>query len=232
MAFDLQTYRRQPTIGFRVKAYGQNCTFDDDGNMIARNPCRTGNAQACEDHLRWRRRKGPFISFFTSWSAAIRRQQWMLDDGVKEVIIVAVWLNGLPLVYDALQIAQDLRLGRLRRFQNEVLVYGGISADSYRILSVFHGRGEIKKAALHVNGLSVTVEIPEEFIDEVSTERDISVKLDDATEMLRDEIYSRTGTRDDTKFIPLVLSMAELSYFRKVDNAGTMIHLIQCLKWT
>ncbi|KAL6824015.1 hypothetical protein V8C40DRAFT_28990 [Trichoderma camerunense] len=223
MAFDLQTYRCQRSIGFRVESHGQNCTFDDEGNMVARNPWRTGDAQACSDHFRWgSRRKGPFISFFTSWRAALRRRQWMLNNGASEVFIVAVWLDGLLLVYDAWRIARDLNLGNLQWFGNEVLVHGGISADSYRILAIFHGNGNIKQATLRLNGLNATVEVPGEFIDGVSIKRNISRKLD-ATELLRDELYTRTGTRDDAKFIPLVLSMADFRYFRKVDDAGAMI---------
>ncbi|KAL6791965.1 hypothetical protein J3E68DRAFT_57605 [Trichoderma sp. SZMC 28012] len=223
MAFDLQNYRCQRNIGFRVEADGQNCTFDDDGNMVARNPWRTGDAQACSDHLRWRPREGPFISFFTSWNAALRRRQWMLNNGAREVIIVAVWLKGLPLVYDAWRIARDLNLNNLHRFENEVLVHGGIPADSYRILAIFHGKGNIKEAALHLEGLNTTVEVPGEFIDGVSIKKNIGGKHD-AAELLRDELYTHTGTRDDAKFIPLVLCMANLTYDRKVDdNTGAMI---------
>lgn len=86
MAFDLQDYRCQRNIGFRVEAHGQNCTFDDDGNMVARNPWRTGDAQACSDHLRWEPREGPFISFFTSWNAALKRQQLMLRRGAEDIV--------------------------------------------------------------------------------------------------------------------------------------------------
>ncbi|KAL6811077.1 hypothetical protein GGI42DRAFT_207692 [Trichoderma sp. SZMC 28013] len=224
MAFDLQNYRRQPDIGFRVEAHGRNCTFDKHGNMIARNPWRTGDAQACSDHLQWRRRDGPFILFFTSWNAALRRQQQMLSWGAEEVVIVAVWLNGLPSVYDALRIAEDLGLDNLDRFENEVLVYAGIPADSYRILALFHGNGNIKEAVLHLDGLNTDIYIPGEFIDGVSIKRYIGGKPD-ATELLRDELYTRTGTSDDAKFIPLVLHMADDTYFREVDDAGAMILL-------
>ncbi|KAJ4860516.1 hypothetical protein T069G_05504 [Trichoderma breve] len=190
--------------------------------MRARNPSRTADAQACSDHLQWRPREGPFISFFTSWNAALQRQQLVLRRRAEEVVIVAVWLKGLPVVYDALQIAERLGLGNLDRSQNEVLVYGEISADSYRILAICNGNGNIKEAALHLDGLNTDVRIPGEFIDGVSIKRSIDGKPD-VTELLRDELYTRTGTRDDAKFIPLVLSMADLTYFREVDNAGPMI---------
>ncbi|KAL6690420.1 hypothetical protein J3F84DRAFT_211737 [Trichoderma pleuroticola] len=167
---------------------------------------------------------GAFISFFTSWSAALRRRQFMLSWAAEEVVIVAVWLKGLPLVYDALRIAEDLGLDNLGRFRNEVLVHGGVSADSYRILAILPGNGNIKEAVLHLDGLDTEVHIPGEFIDGVSIKRDIGGKPD-ATELLRDELYTRTGTRDDANFIPLVLSMADLTYFGEVDDAGTMILL-------
>ncbi|KAH7112663.1 hypothetical protein EDB81DRAFT_826995 [Dactylonectria macrodidyma] len=106
MAFDLQTFRRPCDIGFRVEVHDadhprRNCTFDPGGNMRARDPSHTGDAQACLDHLRWRRSGGPFISFFTNWNAALRRQRWMIEQeqGATEVLIVAVWLKGLPGVW-------------------------------------------------------------------------------------------------------------------------------------
>ncbi|KAL7802807.1 hypothetical protein V8C43DRAFT_80992 [Trichoderma afarasin] len=223
MAFNLQSYRRHPDIGFRVEARGRNCTFDKHGNMRARNPWRTGDAQACRDHFRWgSRQKGPFISFFTSWSAALERQRLMLRWGDEEVLIIAVWLKGLPLVYDALKIAENLGLDNLDWFENEVLVHGGISADNYRILAIFHGNGNIKEAELHLDGLNTDFYIPGEFINGVSIKRDTGGKPD-ATQLLRDEVYTRTGTRDDAKVIPLVLPMADHTYFREVDNTGAMI---------
>ncbi|KAK4069849.1 uncharacterized protein Triagg1_6644 [Trichoderma aggressivum f. europaeum] len=211
MAFDLQTYRCQRSIGFRVEAHG-NCTFDKHGNMIARNPWRTGDAQACRDHLQWTRREGPFISFFTSWKAALRRQQFMLSRGAEEVVIVAVWLEGLTLVYDALQIARDLGLGNLDWFRNEVLVHGAIYADNYRILAIFPGNENTKEVVLHLDGLNRRARIPGEFIDGVSIKRTIG-GMPDVTELLQDEIYSLTGTRGDAKLNPLVLSMADGEYF-------------------
>ncbi|PTB59390.1 hypothetical protein M431DRAFT_75816 [Trichoderma harzianum CBS 226.95] len=193
--------------------------------MVARNPWRAGDAQACSDHLQWRQREGPFISFFTSWNAALRRQHWLINNGAREVIIVAVWLDGLLLVYDARRIARDLNLGNLHWFQNEVLVHGGIPADSYRILAIFHCNGDIKDAALHLDGLNTEVRIPEGYIDGVSIKGNIGGKPN-ITELLRDELYTRTGTRDDAKFIPLVLCMANLTYDWKVDDsAGPMILL-------
>lgn len=119
----------------------RNCTFDQLGNMRARNPSRSADARACLDHLSWRRPGGPFISFFTSWNAALHWRQWMIKQGATEVVIVAVWLEGLPGIYDAFMMARALgfKNQRLDRFLYEVLVYGGVSADSYRVLAMFHG---------------------------------------------------------------------------------------------
>ncbi|EHK16783.1 uncharacterized protein TRIVIDRAFT_65470 [Trichoderma virens Gv29-8] len=159
--------------------------------MTARNPWRPGDGQACFDHLLWKQQRGPFISFFTSWRAA---------------------LEGLPLVYDALSIAQSLRLGRLHLFQDEVLVYGGISADSYRIRAIFHGNEKMVDATLSVYGIDVTVQMPGGFVDEVSTKMHVGTqRLPDATDALRDEIYMCTGTLDDDKLCGLALSMGGIA---------------------
>ncbi|UKZ77663.1 hypothetical protein TrVFT333_005387 [Trichoderma virens FT-333] len=191
-AFKLQAFRRDCEIGFRAE--------------------RPGDGQACFDHLLWKQQRGPFISFFTSWRAAVCWRQMMIKKGAKNVIIVAVWLEGLPLVYDALSIAQSLRLGRLHLFQDEVMVYGGISADSYRIRAIFHGNEKTVETTLSVYGIDVTVQMPGGFVDEVSTKMHVCTQcLPDATDALRDKIYMCTGTLDDDKLFGLALSMGGIA---------------------
>lgn len=100
MPFNLDACRRECGVAFRVEAHDdhhlrQNCTFDDDGNMKPRDPWCKNIAQAYKNHLSWKRVGTPFISFFTNWNAALRRRQWMLEQGARKVLIVAVWLGGL-----------------------------------------------------------------------------------------------------------------------------------------
>lgn len=229
MAFNLQKFHRPCDIGFRVEVHDnhrlRNCTFDEYGNMRARNPLRPGDAQACRDHLKWPRLEGgPFVSFFTSWNAALRRRQWMIERGATEVVIVAVWLKDLPGIYDAFAIARVLGLEKLDLFLYEVLIHGGISADSYRILAMFHGIQSTVDVALCVARMTMMAEVPGDFIAGVQVRTPICTRqLPDLTVRLRDEIYMHAGKRDDAKFFPLILSMADLAYLCESNAAGTVI---------
>ncbi|KAI8648836.1 hypothetical protein NCS56_01499600 [Fusarium sp. Ph1] len=231
MAFDLQTFRRACDIGFRVEVHDadhprRNCTFDQGGNMRARDPSRTGDAQACLDHLRWWRLEGPFISFSTNWNTALRRRRRMIEQeqGATEVLIVAVWLKGLPGVYDAFSIADALNIESPDRFLHEVLIHGGISADSYRILAILHGIQTTEDVALSVDGMAMMANMPGDFIAGVQRTTLIGIRqLPDPTDRLRDEIYALTGTRDDAKFLLLTLSIANIAYFCESDAAATTI---------
>ncbi|KAI5925840.1 hypothetical protein F4810DRAFT_658500 [Camillea tinctor] len=230
MTFDLQSFCRPWDIGFRVEVHDdhpvRNCTFDQHGNMTARNPSRSADAQACSDHLRWHKRGGPFISFFTNWNAALQRWRWMVKKkGVTKVIIVAVWLEGLPRVYDAFLMARALRFEdrQLDLYLPEVLVDGGISADSYRVLTIFHGK-QLAEIALSVDGLTMMVEIPGDFVADVLDRTLIGIRhRPDPSNKLRDEVYVHTGTRDDLKFLTLALSIGNVEYISESNNANTRI---------
>ncbi|KAH7199208.1 hypothetical protein BKA60DRAFT_583176 [Fusarium oxysporum] len=231
MAFNLQEFHWPCDIGFRVEVHNnhrlQNCTFDENGNMIARNPSRPGDAQACRDYLLWQRPGGPFVSFFTNWYAALRRRQWMIEQGATEVVIVAVWLKELSRIYDAFAIARVLGLEKVDKpdlFLYEVLIHGEISADSYRILAMFRGIQPTVDIALCVHKMNMMVEVPGDFIVGVQVRTFICTRrLPDLTVKLGDEIYMHTGRSDDAKLFPLVLSMANLAYLYEANAAGTVI---------
>ncbi|WKT53773.1 hypothetical protein QSH57_004357 [Fusarium oxysporum f. sp. vasinfectum] len=228
MAFNLQEFHWPCDIGFRVEVHNnhhlRNCTFDEHGNMIARNPSRPGDAQACRDHLMWQGPGGPFVSFFTNWNAALQRRQWMIKHGATEVVIVAVWLKELPGIYDAFAIARVLGLKKLNVFLYEVLIHGRISADSYRILAMFHGIQSTVDVALCVDRMAMMAEMPGDFIGGVQARTLVCIRhLPKATDRLRDEMYARTGTRDDAKFLPLALSIANVAYSCELNAAGTVI---------
>ncbi|EXK25165.1 hypothetical protein FOMG_18168 [Fusarium oxysporum f. sp. melonis 26406] len=231
MAFNLQEFHWPRDIGFRVEVHDnhrlRNCTFDEHGNMIARNPSRLGDAQACRDHLLWQGPGGPFVSFFTNWNAALRRRQWMIEQGAIEVVIVAVWLKELSGTYDAFAIARVLGLEKLDKpdlFLYEVLIHGEISADSYRILAMFPGIQSTVGVALCVPRMNMMVEVPGDFIAGVQVRTLICTRqLPDPTVKLGDEIYIHAGKRDDAKLFPLVLSMANLAYLYESNAAGIVI---------
>lgn len=248
MRFDVESFRRRCAIAFRVEVHDQghyfrNCTFyDRNGNMRAHNPQRNSDTQACLDHLLpWQRKhcfrcrqageplcqrcKGsPFISFFTDWNAALRRRQRMIDEGAKEVLIVAVWLQDLPGIYDAFSIAQALGLQNLDPFLKEIWVHGGISADSYRILAIFPGTKITEEVALRVNRLTMMVQMPGGFLRGVRTWSHNGVQFrPDATDALQEEIQSCTGIVSNVKFPHLALSIGDVSYSENDDGSLKII---------
>lgn len=208
MTFDLQSCRRRCSVGFRVEVLDvrhprRNCTFDQHGNMGARNPSRSADARACFDHLSWRGSGGPFISFFTNWNAALHRRQRMIEQGATEVVIVAVWLEGFPGIYDAFMMARALGFGnqQLDPFLYEVLVYGGVSADSYRVLAMFHGIQPREGVALSVDGLTMMAEMPGDFVAGVPNRTRNGIRhRPNLTDKLRDEVHTHIGTGDDRKW--------------------------------
>lgn len=106
--------------------------------------------------------------------------------------IVAVWLKGLRNVYDAYDVAQWLGYwsrndnGRrnLDDHLDEYLIYGGISADEYRILAIFDGE-RLEDTCLSTSLLSGRAEIPSGFLRTGLGET--------VVQKLENEIYQRTG---------------------------------------
>jgi hypothetical protein len=48
-----------------------------------------------------------------------------------------------------------------------VLVYGGISTDSYRVFTIFHVIQPIEEVSLSVDRLTIIVEVPGDFVARV-----------------------------------------------------------------
>lgn len=132
----------------------------------------------------------------------------MIDKGAREVLIVAVWLQDLPGIYDAFSIAHALGFQNLGPFLNEIWVHGGISADSYRILAIFPGTKTTEEVALRVNTRTMMVQMPGGFIRGVRTRSHNGVQFrPDATDALREELQSCTGIVDDVKFSHLAYQL-------------------------
>lgn len=114
-----------PRVGFRVEVIDPDSFWHNANGLRAWNPAREADHDAFHDHLTWNRaRTTPFISFFTTWTAALRRRQFYLDKGITEVNIHVVYLRGTGrCVYDAILAAKLLGLHhRLPFHAEEVLV--------------------------------------------------------------------------------------------------------------
>ncbi|KAI1424310.1 hypothetical protein F5Y12DRAFT_461847 [Xylaria sp. FL1777] len=180
--------------------------------MISRNPMRNLDEGAFRDHFEWGcHRTGPFISFFSDWNRALRWREMLISKGGQNIVVIAVWLHGLE-VFDAYKIACHLKCPNLAQHMNEYLLHGGIYADQYRILAIFHGSGDLEPVKLSVAGSEFTARLPRDFVRSL-------VKLpgntfgnkilQDITEDVKLEVYSLTGDKGGFRLERLLLSIQQ-----------------------
>lgn len=144
----------------------------------------------------------------------------LLEKGERDVVIISVWSQGLPSVYNAYAIASWLgyfkrsldKRRRLGHHLSEYLVYGGISSDENRILAIFEGTSEQTDINLNVPGLDYDLQgwttIPGSFMTDAPGET--------ADEKLEREIYLRTGIMGDSAQL-LYLKGAMIEIWRHSD---------------
>lgn len=133
--------RHYPPVGYRVihdgngRRMSPSAGFDIDGNLISRDPCsNTISALMFDDHLSWGTRRTPFVSFFSRWDQAVRRREWLIDQGCQNLEIVAFDTANIPTIFDAYEVAQQLgypymsrdRRRNLQYHQHEFLALGWI----------------------------------------------------------------------------------------------------------
>ncbi|PVH91433.1 hypothetical protein DM02DRAFT_342728 [Periconia macrospinosa] len=151
-----------PRFLFRVECHDQssryyNCSFTNF-HMTARFPTRIVNESAFRDHFSWSHTPTPFLSFSNDWNKALARRRWMLDNGAKDIVLIAVETRDLRNVYNAYDVARCLgytdntrnRRRRLSKHCGEFLVVGGIHADEYRIIATFPGDGPERLVSLSI----------------------------------------------------------------------------------
>ncbi len=94
------------------------------------------------------------------------RRQVFINEGAQDVVIIAVWLKDLPNVYSAYDVAHALQFSgrQLGQDRDEILVCGGIFADSYRILALFRGILPPEDIAISLPGLRFEVRVPGNFV--------------------------------------------------------------------
>ena len=189
-----------PVVLFRAvsQSSGYNGPLRGDLDLVSRDPGRRITRQAFDDCLSWEHVETPFIPFFRSWKKVLKRRQWLMEKGREDVMIIAMWSRGLRNVYDAYEVAK--RLGyhsqssdprkRLENHLDEYLVTGGISAEDYRILAIFHGRtlADVLFSVPRFTGHAI---VPDGFLaDGIGTR---------VEEKLENEIYQHTGIRGQSE---------------------------------
>ena len=170
----------------------------EDLDLVSRDPDRPITRQAFDDCLSWEPVDTPFIPFTRSWGKVLKRRQGLIEKGREDVIIIAIWSRGLRNVYDAHEVAEWLGYHsksstprkRLENHRDEYLVAGGISADEYRILAIFHGR-TLANISLSVPIFTGQVAVPCGFLaDRIGR---------GAEEKLENEVYQHTGIRGQSE---------------------------------
>lgn len=125
-------------LAFRVLASGGNVANHAD--VLARNPAKLPTYQSIRNHLRWKRRPSPWVSLYTSWSAAMRRAKWYHQRGAVTVDIAIVNLDRHQArCFDAAEAARMLVPEiNPKFFCNEVLLWCGV--DDYAVLAyIYYG---------------------------------------------------------------------------------------------
>ncbi|OTB06005.1 hypothetical protein M426DRAFT_10142 [Hypoxylon sp. CI-4A] len=186
--------------------------------MVARNPGRSLDERAFEDHFDWWcGTEGPFISFFNTWDRALYWRYKLINGKAFEAVIIAVWLDGLEL-YDALEIAKTMPSVEYKSWHyGEYLLRGGIDAGSGRILARFNGILSPRLLALHLPDLALEARLPGEF----------PRLIKDATQCIMDEVQERTGDRGGVKFESLILSMGGRRYSCESSDKGEMTIVLE-----
>ncbi|KJZ69299.1 hypothetical protein HIM_11312 [Hirsutella minnesotensis 3608] len=218
---EIHTHVVQPpsvraAIGFRVECHDAtnvryfNGSMGPEG-MIPRGTDLTTSWESLDAHLSWTREPTPFLSFFRSWDRAMIWRQHLIERGGTNIIILAVWLEGKPRIYDAHAIARmlDYEVGsadprrRLEHHEEEILLHGAIFSNEYRILACFKGdnleirhfmlRFPVNPAVTHFARFSADALLP---------------PTSDPLEWLKDEMVSLTGVMDHVKLCVLLHAVA------------------------
>ncbi|KAK7177457.1 hypothetical protein PSPO01_16495 [Paraphaeosphaeria sporulosa] len=150
-----------------------------------------------DDCLSWQKVNTSLIPFTISWDRAMQRRQWLIQGGMKRIVIVAIWTKDLRNVYDASEVAEWLgykndgkdKRRQIRHHYDEYLIYGGISADEYRLLTVFDGQQE-KEVTLGIPGLVGSTIVPATFPNG-TPEATVQEELQNA-------IYLHTGIKGES----------------------------------
>lgn len=229
-------------IGFRVECHSGNSLYinvhrmNNNGSISPHAlPNKSLFWRHADDHLSWKHKDTPFLSFFRSWKRVMDWREKRITGGTKQVRIIAVFLKGLPHVYNAYEVARLLgypsypnpQPGIRRRLENhldELLVHDGIGGCSYRVLACFEGD------TLNTENISLSPLVNdqivngERFLFDTTIPRGSLWTVSDntTTERLMDEIHRCTGAPDDFKLCALVLRMCGRYLDHKDGSDGIM----------
>ncbi|KJZ75382.1 hypothetical protein HIM_05308 [Hirsutella minnesotensis 3608] len=191
--------------------------------------------KAFDAHLSADRQRGPtpFISFVTTWSAAMSWRMRLSQRSAHKIVIMAVWLKNKPYIYDALEIAKQLGYGQhpgdaqrqLNHHTDEVLLHGSIAANERRVLLCLRANGSAVESVffrpdpLGLPSFRLASQLPYGAIKLPAKCRG------DGTEAFRDYMFSLTGTVRRFEFALLLVIMAGRSYLVTEDEDKTALQV-------
>ncbi|KAL4951595.1 hypothetical protein BDW69DRAFT_36653 [Aspergillus filifer] len=202
----------KPSLLFRAEC-SSNTSFRE-GYLCARRMIYEGppSQQEFDDQLSWNQKRTRFLSFGT-WKRAMQRRKTLEEERETDIVVIAVWVEHLSGVYSAEKVAARLGYSdtgldphrKLWHHRGEYLVEGGIAADEYRILAVFEGGGPEHDVVFECPFYQIPATIPSGFFP--------GRILNNALVDIEDEIYSRSGVRDDMKRDELVKAITGTPQF-------------------
>lgn len=154
-----------------------------------------------KNHLLWRPEPTGLLSFTSNFRRAVRRQEFFMETGRTDIVVIAVWAKDLNGVYSAEQVASVLKYPdeMIRNHYDEYLVEGGIAADQFRILAIFEGGGAERDVVFECPFYKISTTIPSGFFPGRIS--------DNALNDIGNEIYRHSGVHDDWKRDELVKSI-------------------------
>lgn len=206
----------KPRIGFRVIASGGEEWLRN--SLGSRDPQADATSQTLLAHLAWK--PAPFVSLWKSWPRAVSWAKSRQRLGAENIDIVAVWIYDL-VVYDAYKAAATLPLPpnkRLSFYNDEVVTRGLGGEDENKILACFFRVTERlwETVSFVLDGRPFSTSLPIGLLEvEVSSDEE-EAEREDARRWqkggfaaLREEVFFRTKSRDNSKVRDLVELLCE-----------------------
>ncbi|KAJ5271832.1 hypothetical protein N7524_005101 [Penicillium chrysogenum] len=204
-----------PWILFRASCDGKECDKcceEEPRSLI--DSSNSPDSSAFDSHLSWKKVPTPFVSFFGTWTRAMRWREWLERNHHTDIKVVALWARDMGHVYNAMTVALGLGYSdtgsdnrrKLRNHEDEYLVDAGVDED--RILAVFRGGGDLRAITFIGPFYKVTTSVPSEYF---------LAQESNPLKALGEVIFMNTGVYDDLWRDQLVKSISNFTCPMQID---------------
>ncbi|KAG8625174.1 hypothetical protein KVT40_006925 [Elsinoe batatas] len=211
---------RRPSILYRTEVWDErhpwfNKSFDEDGNMVSRNPQATLDRRTMRRHLDIsNRQQTPLLSFSNSWDRAMARRRYYINDGASDVSIIAIWVDSSEEIYDAYDEARALGLPNFEQYLDEYLVHRAVAAYKYSILAVFRGIVPEADAQIVLPRYQSIIQVP----------GGLPLLIAD---WIRQEMYAHTGVFNDLKLYTFLCSLSRIPVQKEMRNGQVRLNCLE-----